>query len=140
MPNSVRRSFSLPAIAGLLAAYAGCSSPTAPGTVSGAWNADCGPGSSACTGLTLNETGSTLSGNAQTYTTFYNVTGSYDRPHVTLVLVPAGEAGTTANTIRYDGTASGGTMTLRTEGSNPETVVYQRGGVAFPGGGTDIAR
>lgn len=95
---------------------------------------------SACTGLTLNELGSTLSGSAQTYTAFYNVTGTYDRPHVTLVLVPAGKAGTTANTIRYDGTASGGTMTLHTEGSNPETVVYQRGAVAFPGGGTDIAR
>jgi hypothetical protein len=47
MPNSVRRSFSLLAVAGLVAMYAGCSNPTGPGTVSGAWNANCGSASSA---------------------------------------------------------------------------------------------
>jgi hypothetical protein len=141
MPNSVRRSFSLVAAAGVIATYAGCSSPTGPGTISGPWNADCGTASSECIGLSLDEMGGTLSGEAQTFTTIYNVTGTYDRPHVRLVLVPAGGvAATAANTIRYDGTASGATMTLRTEGSTPETVVYQRGAVAFPEGGADIAR
>jgi hypothetical protein len=47
MPNSVRRSFSLLAVAGLVAMYAGCSNPTGQGTVSGAWNANCGSASSA---------------------------------------------------------------------------------------------
>lgn len=45
MPNSVRRSFSLLAVAGLVAMYAGCSNPTGQGTVSGAWNANCGSAS-----------------------------------------------------------------------------------------------
>jgi hypothetical protein len=111
-----------------------------PGTISGAWKADCASASSECIGLTLNELGSTLSGSAQTDATTYNVTGTYDRPHVSLVLVPAGGvAATAANTIHYDGTASGATMTLRTEGPNAETVIYQRGEVFFPGG-PDIRR
>jgi hypothetical protein len=136
MPRSVRRGVALLAVAGLVTAYAGCSSPTGPGSVSGAWN-DCGGTSGDCTGLSLTESGSTLSGGAQTATALYTVTGSYDRPHVSLVFVPENGAGAT---IRYDGTASGGTLTLRTEGSNPQTLVFQRGGVEFPGGGTDTAR
>ena len=141
MPNSVRRSFSLVLAAAFAAAFAGCSNLTGPGTVSGAWNAGCGAGSSECIGLTLNESGSALSGSAQTLTMVYTVTGTYDRPHVTLVLVlAAGVAATSATTIRYDGTASGATMTLRSERSNPETVIYQRGAVAFPGGGTAVTR
>jgi hypothetical protein len=141
MPNSVRRGFSLLAAAGLVATYAGCSSLTGPGTISGAWNTGCGAGSSECIGLILTESGSNLSGSAQTISTIYDVSGTYDRPRVTLVLVPAGGvAAEAASAIRYDGTASGGTMTLRTEGANPETVVYQRGAVAFPGGGTAVTR
>lgn len=141
MPNSVRRSFSLLLAAATTAAYAGCSSVTAPGTISGEWNAGCGLSSSECIGLSLNESGSALSGSAQTLATVYTVTGTYDRPHVTLVFVLAAGVGAPgADTIRYDGTASGGTMTLRTEGPNPETVVYQRGGVLFLGGGTTVTR
>jgi hypothetical protein len=136
MPRSVRRGFTLLAAAGLVTAYAGCSSPTGPESVSGAWNADCGAAQSGCIGLSLTESGSTLSGGAQTATALYTVTGTYDRPHVSLIFVP----GNGGATIRYDGTASGGTLTLRTEGSNPQTLVFQRGGVAFPAGGTDIAR
>jgi len=137
MPRSVRRGFTLLAAAGLVTAYAGCSSPTAPGSISGAWNADCQGASPGCTVLSLTETGSTLSGSAQTPTAPYTVTGTYDRPHVSLVFVPGNGAGAT---IRYDGTASGGTLTLRTEGSNPQTLVFQRGAVVFPDGGTDLAR
>ena len=136
MPRSVRRGVTLLAAAGLVTAYAGCSSPTGPSSVSGDWNADCQGPSGECTGLTLSESGSTLSGDAQTYTARYTVTGTYDRPHVSLVFV----AGNGGATIRYDGTASGGALTLRTEGSNPQTLVFQRGGVAFPEGGTDVAR
>ncbi len=135
MPRSVRRGCTLLAAAGLIAAYTGCSSPTGPSLVSGDWN-DCQSTSGTCTDLSLTESGNTLSGNAQTSTALYTVTGTYDRPHVSLVVVP----GNGGATIRYDGTASGGALTLRTDGSNPQTLVFQRGGVVFPDGGTDVAR
>jgi hypothetical protein len=131
MPRSVRRSVSLLAAAGLVTAYAGCSSPTEPRSVAGAWNADCQTTSAGCTALSLTESGSTLSGSARTLDMLYTVTGTYDRPHVSLVLVPAN--GAPGATITYTGNASGGTLTLRTEGSNPQTLVFKRGGVAFPG-------
>jgi hypothetical protein len=142
MPKSVRRSYSLVLAAAVAAAVAGCSSPTAPGAISGQWNAGCGSGSSECVGLSLSESGSAVSGTAETFAKVYVVTGAYDRPNVTLVFVLANGVGTAgADTIRYTGTASGGTMTLRTEGPNPETVVYKRGaGVLYLGGGGAVTR
>ena len=137
MPLSVRRGFTLLAAAGLFAAYLGCSNPTGPSSVSGDWN-DCQGTSGTCTDLSLTESGGTLSGSAQTMTAIDTVTGTYVRPHLSLVFVP--RTGFPGPTIRYNGTASGGTLTLRTDGSNPQTLVFQRGGVVFPDGGTDVAR
>jgi hypothetical protein len=138
MPRSVRRGFTLLAAAGLVTGYAGCSSPTGPSSVSGPWNAGCQGASAGCTVLSLNESGSALSGSAETSATLYTVTGTYDRPRVSLVFVPAN--GAAGATIRYDGTASSVALVLHTEGSDPQALVFERGGVVFPDGGTDIAR
>jgi hypothetical protein len=107
----------------------GCSSSTGPTTIAGSWNNGCSaPSLGGCFEMSLTQSGDTVSGSADWDSQLYFVGGTYKRPNLMLVLVldPGVNVGNPGNSTMLTGTVSSQTMTMRTEGTNPQTFVFHK--------------
>jgi len=81
-------------VAGLLAAFVACTSPTAPASIAGSWSSQwCNPPTpGGCTTLTLTQAGDTIGGTGQWNQDSFQISGHYARPQLSLTMTLGGNS------------------------------------------------